>query len=258
MDDGTTSRPQRRFAEESKYSATQFEHNYPEGIENLYWTDARNMLIHRALVQRGLHRSKVLEIGCGKGVVVRYLRDRGVDCHGCELAAIDVYEGLAPYVHTGVDALELPEELRRSFDVVALFDVIEHVSDDAAFLRGIAERFASASTFMITVPSRAEIWSNYDEYYGHQRRYDLAMVERAARDAGLRVVEQRYVFHSLYAPALVQSQLGADREVVVDKLIPKSRAQRAVHRAMARFLVAESTLLPGRAPGTTILAFLSR
>ena len=66
----------------TEYSDAQYLANYPDGIEHYWWTRARNQVVQRLI--RGLPQTagRVIEIGCGRGVVVDSLRDSGIDCTG--------------------------------------------------------------------------------------------------------------------------------------------------------------------------------
>lgn len=98
------------------------------------------------------------------------------------------------------------------------------------------------------MPARPEIWTNYDDYYGHHRRYTRSSLEKEANKAGLETVDVGYLFHSLYLAARAVKLLGKDRRVKEET--PQNPW---VHRALARVLRAESRLLPSALPGTTVL-----
>ena len=65
---------------------------------------------------------------------------------------------------------------------------------------------------LITVPARQEVWSNYDEYYGHYRRYDLAKLRATITSIGFIPSELGYLY-GLLPPALLLPSLGMERPV---------------------------------------------
>jgi SAM-dependent methyltransferase len=60
---------------------------------------------------------------------------------------------------------------RGAFDVVGLFDVIEHLDDPVKALAS-ALGFAKPGGFVVgTVPALMALWSSIDEHAGHKTRY---------------------------------------------------------------------------------------
>ncbi|MBI1778623.1 MAG: methyltransferase domain-containing protein [Proteobacteria bacterium] len=238
------------------FSAAQYAEAYSEGVERHFWNAARNRIIASELgkVARGSGPlGKILEIGCGAGVVVRHLRQRGFDCHGAELAAAPIAADLKPFIATNVDATTLDPSFRESIGTILLLDVIEHVEVPVQFLRGILAAFPMARRVLLTVPARRELWSNYDEHYGHYRRYDMRSLRAFIRDADLRLERAAYLFHALY-PAMLLNRLTRRARTVV---IEPPRHER-VHRLLAVLFAWEARLLPAALPGTSILAVACR
>ena len=235
--------------------ATEFDHNqfdlaYPPGIEHHYWQLARHRIILDELKRLG-PTPKVLEVGCGCGLVVKYLRDRGVECRGAELSQAPVVDGAGDFVTVGIPAQELPEAERLGFDTLMLLDVIEHLPDPAGFIGDLLGAFPNVRNLLLTVPARQELWSNYDEFYGHLARYDLGMIDALSRELGWRVGVNRYFFRLLYPPA----RMIKSRSV---QITAPGACSRWLHRLIAGLAVAEYHLLPGGLPGTSIISRLSR
>jgi hypothetical protein len=138
---------------------------------------------------------------------------------------------------------------------VLLLDVLEHLPDPAEMLRSLTLAFPELATVLVTLPARSELWSNFDEYYGHYRRYDTAMATHLLRSAGLTVVESSYFFHSLYWPMRLSVGLGSRRSLEMSA--PKPRA-RLLHHALARVLEWDARLVPAGWSGTSVLAVARR
>ncbi len=101
------------------------------------------------------------------------------------------------------DCLHLDAEFRRSVDALLLLDVLEHIEDDVGFLRAIGDGFPNSRALIVTVPARAELWSNYDTHYGHFRRYDRPTLATTLEAGGFTLRHQRYFFQELYLPMLL-------------------------------------------------------
>ncbi|MEY2468069.1 MAG: hypothetical protein QOF21_767 [Actinomycetota bacterium] len=89
--------------------------------------------------------------------------------------------------------------------VCAVFlDVIEHVPDDVALLRAVADELPPGSTIAVTVPAFTLLWSRWDTTVGHYRRYNRKQIRRVLADAGLDAVDARYIFPELFPVAVVR------------------------------------------------------
>ena len=146
------------------YTDYQYDMHYPSGIEHHWWSLARNRLIAK-LLQRE-QEGAFLEVGCGKGVVVKGLKDCGFDIHGVELAQVKPMEGAEQLVDSGIDACDWDIERRAKITGLLLLDVIEHLPEPEEFLRKLETSFPKLAVVIITVPTRQEIWSNYDTWHG--------------------------------------------------------------------------------------------
>src|ERR1035437_10543364 len=91
----------------TEFDEQQFSSAFPVGLGAHYWNLARNrMMLDRV---KRLGGGSVLDVGCGPGIVVDYLRQQGVDCTGVELARLNISEHLREFIKTGVAAQDLPE-----------------------------------------------------------------------------------------------------------------------------------------------------
>ena len=59
-----------------------------------------------------------------------------------------------------------------TFDLVAAFDIVEHVDDDETALSELARVAAPASTLLLSAPLHASRWTKFDDLVGHRRRYE--------------------------------------------------------------------------------------
>jgi 2-polyprenyl-3-methyl-5-hydroxy-6-metoxy-1,4-benzoquinol methylase len=235
----------------TEYSDEQYQRNYPEGGENHWWPLARGRILRRVLAREVVPDAPMLEIGCGRGFVVRTLRDAGYECFGVELARAEPISGVASYIQTGLEAENLPATERQRYRAILLLDVIEHLPDAEAFLQGVQEAFVNASHVFVTVPARQELWSNYDEYFGHYRRYSVKMLEQLSKSLGWDLKDARYFFHSPYLPAWLLAKLGRDRQT---GLKSPTGVMKLVHQLVAFGMLADYLVLPGRLYGTSLVA----
>lgn len=226
------------------YNAARYAQAFPPGYEDHFWHQARRRVVLAELAKQRV--SAVLDIGCGPGQYVQAIRAAGYDGFGCEPGEAIVEATLAPYVLSRTDVEALPMEMRARVNVALLLDVIEHLPDPAAFLLRVKRALPRLETLIVTVPARAELWSELDRRAGHHQRFVLEDLIRLLHDVGFHVVDATYLFRMLYPVAWLTARRAHSR-VVASPRHPR------LHRALGRVLAAERRLLPRTLPGTSAL-----
>lgn len=171
--------------------------------ENHFWFVGRRRiffdLLERELGSRPGRR--VLEIGCGAGGMLRPLARFG-EVHGIDVAGDYVRacseRQLARMVTGSGDALPFAD---HSFDVVALFDVIEHIPDERRTLAEVRRVLKPGGTAFLSVPAYQFLFSQNDRVVHHQRRYTAGHITRRLREAGLAVKRVSY-FNTFLFPLI--------------------------------------------------------
>ena len=75
----------------------------------------------------------------------------------------------------------------RAFDLVCAFDVIEHVEDDRQVFSEVSRVLKDDGVLILSVPLHLNLWTEFDTWVGHARRYapaDLLAI-MAATQLGL-------------------------------------------------------------------------
>lgn len=118
--------------------------------------------------------SKILDIGCGPGLMLNDLTKLG------QVSAMDFSHDAIEFCKTknACDLRQgsLPNNVpfdKGVYDLVICLDVIEHVDDDYASVKTLNELLAPNGKMVITVPALMSLWSKWDEINEHKRRYDL-------------------------------------------------------------------------------------
>lgn len=238
----------------TEFTAAQYDSNYPDGFEHHWWFTARCRIVGNLVAASAPAKGRLLEVGCGRGMFVQSLRDAGFDCCGVELGNVRPLPSAAQHVRTGLNAVDLPLAERRRYDTIILLDVIEHIPDARSFLRGLADAFPTLSRIIVAVPAREELWSNYDEYYGHYRRYTIATLEQLSRELRWDLSHVTYFFHSVYLPAWFMASVRKTRKTGLN---PPRGFLRVLHKLISLGMVMDYYLLPSRLPGTSLIACLS-
>ena len=236
------------------FTASEYASNYPDGMDRHFWNRARNRVIERR-VRRALAVApgRVLDIGCGRGIVVDHLRRWGVDCSGVEISqAPPLNAAVASHLQMGCDIADLPADVRQIVRVGLLLDVLEHLPDPNTFLHRCRTILPGLKALVITLPARQELWSNYDEHYGHFQRHRLEDLPGLLLALPVRSLDTSYFFHGLYPPMLILNRLGCQRSFEFRP--PGGGLVGVVHRIMGGVFSLEDRLVPRRWPGTSLIA----
>ena len=170
----------------------------PSFFENLaaaedrhFWFRARNRVIEvlAAQLTAGLAPGfRVLEVGCGTGSALRALERA---CPRGTVVGMDLFgEGLHHARRHGSRLVQA--DLHRppfaaGFELVGVFDVLEHLADDVRVLADLARLLAPHGALLVTVPAGRRLWSFYDETVRHRRRYEVGELAASLREAGYEV-----------------------------------------------------------------------
>ncbi len=142
-------------------------------------------LLRHHLAGRRPHR--VLDLGTGVGGFLDGLAEIADHVHPADNDAVS----LRRCAERGFPAVALADGYRlpfrdASFDLVCLFDVLEHLDDDAAALREVHRVLMPDGLLFLSVPAYPWLYANNDRVAHHRRRYTRRMLSKLLADAGLR------------------------------------------------------------------------
>jgi SAM-dependent methyltransferase len=202
--------------------------------------------------------ARILELGAGTGHNLAMLSRFG-EIEASELDPV-ARELASQRLGRSVIEAALPDLSMfpaRSYDMIALLDVLEHVPDDKGSLTAIHERLKPGGALLLTVPINPWMWSAHDVAHHHHRRYRKAEIRKLAVDSGYEI-ELLSPFNSLlFPPIAVVRGIG--------KLIGKDDSDDAmpsapVNKALDLIFGMERALV-GRVPmpfGVSLVAVLRR
>lgn len=132
---------------------------------------------------------KVLDFGAGGGQFAAPLSQQGMD-----LTALEPDSGLQQRLRgQGLQVVGSTSEIRDgSFDYIYTLNVLEHIDDDAAALRGLHAKLRPGGKLLIYVPAFQMLYTSMDAKVGHVRRYTRAMLATRVRAAGFRIDRVAY------------------------------------------------------------------
>jgi SAM-dependent methyltransferase len=105
------------------------------------------------------HRGRLLDIGCGPGVMVEHLAGQGFEFYGVDISEEMIAEcrrrfGHLPGTSFSVGAIEHIDAPDAFFDVVVCVGVMEYLDDDVAAVRELARVLKPGGVAIVTVPNR--------------------------------------------------------------------------------------------------------
>lgn len=131
--------------------------------------------INESKVESGKSKVKLIDIGAGNGLFLKFFKSNGFQVAGIELERENVENMLKDPQLEGVDIRQGDiTQLTGSeqYDVVIASDVIEHIEKDGVAIEHLWSFVAPGGLLIITVPAHAHLYGKRDEAWGHFRRYD--------------------------------------------------------------------------------------
>jgi SAM-dependent methyltransferase len=171
---------------------------------NHWWFVARRAILS-GVIERVLPDKadrSILEAGCGTGGNLEMLSGFGTvrafepDDDACEIARS---KGIGD-----VEAGTLPDGIPFEgfdFDLIAAFDVLEHVEPDRESLTALSRRLTPEGRIILTVPALPWLWSQHDVRHHHFRRYTRRSLSETIEAAGLTLHKITY-FNMVLFPAI--------------------------------------------------------
>lgn len=189
---------------------------FPAAME---WLQDRMYALRAARVLaklKGKKNPRVLDIGCGRGLLLRAFQRQGCEVMGTEFsdgACKFAREVLSIPVKVGlIHELKFPDQ---SFDVVIMWHVLEHVSDPRPTLAEVSRILRPGGIFLVGVPDfgspEARLtqagWFHLDipRHLSHHTRGSL---EQSLRNAGMQPAWVSYLAPEYDCFSLVQSLLN--------------------------------------------------
>jgi 2-polyprenyl-6-hydroxyphenyl methylase/3-demethylubiquinone-9 3-methyltransferase len=174
-----------------------------EAIDAHWRGDARTL--------KPLAGKTALDVGCGAGLMCEPLARLGAKVTGVDAAPENV---AAAKAHASAQGLPIDYRaadvvtLKGSFDLVTSMEVIEHVTDPAAFIAALVARLADGGLMILSTPNRTPksklAMIQLGEGLGHIPKgthdWDKFLtpeeLEALATNAGLRIVDRRGLAYS--------------------------------------------------------------
>lgn len=156
-----------------------------------FWVRSRNRIFKHLVMTNRANASitRFFEIGCGTGDFIHTLSGES----SLAITGSEVYLKGLLYAKSCVPNVEFVQIdvtqnlVDAEFDLIAAFDVIEHVENDLAAIANMTQMLSESGKLIISVPQYQFMWSNIDEIVKHKRRYSRRDLIQKIEKNGLHV-----------------------------------------------------------------------
>lgn len=149
--------------------------------------------------------AKILDVGCGTGIMMQELRSYG------KIWGLDVNDKALQYCRAKKagdflfkanleQKLPFPEDF---FDLVVCLDVLEHIKKDQFVLSETKRVLRNDGFLVVIVPSYQRFFSYWDKVAGHYRRYDRKYLKNSLQQAGFSIEKISYFNLFALLPAVI-------------------------------------------------------
>ncbi|MBQ3626728.1 MAG: class I SAM-dependent methyltransferase [Synergistaceae bacterium] len=176
-----------------------------------FWFQGKRRIIDK-IIKTKVYRGaalKILEIGSGTGANLPVLSKYGhvtaveYDDYARSFIKADANVSVkSGYLPDGLDEIK-----NNKFDLICLFDVLEHIEDDNASLEAINNYLKPHGKFFMTVPAYQFMYSKHDKLLGHYRRDTLMQVKNLCAAHGFKILYAGY-FNCLLFPLMLAARVA--------------------------------------------------
>ena len=216
-----------------------------QGIsEDHWWFKGRREVISSVVGALINGRSaNIVEIGCGTGGNLKMLSKFG------NVTAVEMNEDAASCAEelTGREILrgELPYGLQniagKTFDLVCLLDVLEHIENDGEALKEIRKILAPHGKLLISAPAYRCLYGEHDRRMSHYRRYSRNSMEELLKANGYNVVYDSYMNMFLF-PAMLIARIFGKKHLSRD--FGAAMPCKLINSLLCKVFLIEKKLLP--------------
>jgi 2-polyprenyl-3-methyl-5-hydroxy-6-metoxy-1,4-benzoquinol methylase len=176
-------------------SIEQYEKSYLQYLDVGPSDEANHKALYDWLRQHAALEGGVLDVGCGGGKWVRYLRRQGIDAVGIEPSTA-IYER---FLQSESDIFTLGDiealvGTGSRYPVITAFDVLEHVPQPGLFLEALVQLLTPSGRLFISTPDGGSVTARLmGRYWYHYNQFHLSVfsersLKRAVEQSGLHVV----------------------------------------------------------------------
>lgn len=194
-----------------------YEDKYHVLEEKHWWFLARRNILE-ALLYKLQKSSKILEVGCGGGSLLKELQQKGYKNAG----GLDISKkAVAVCKKRGVKNVKVADAVATgysagSMDAVIASDVLEHIENEEKALKEWNRILKKGGKLLLFSPAFNFLWSEHDLANKHYRRYEAGNLAKLLKKNGFEVERLGYwnflLFLPISAMRLLQKAAGIDEK----------------------------------------------
>lgn len=224
-----------------------------------FWTRRRFEVLQRSAGGLITNAREIAEIGCGHGLLQLQIEDTyDREVTGFDLNQIALKQNVSR--RSAINCYDIYHRnpgLAGKFDLIFLFDILEHIADEDGFLSAALFHLAPGGKLAVNVPAGMWAYSTFDAAVGHVRRYSIASLRETAMRSGLAVKQWTYWGLPL-VPMLVLRKLWLLGQHDKDKIISKGFDSRGKFINNLVSAVSRCEPVPQEFLGIALMAVLER
>ena len=224
-----------------------------------FWIQRRFRVVQMFAGEAIKKAREMAEFGCGNGLLQKQIEAS----YQRSVTGLDLNEyALKRNVSTRsrvccYDIFEKNPKLEGLFDVIFLFDVLEHITDEDTFLQASLFHLSADGKVVVNVPAGPWAFSSYDRILGHVRRYMIGSLRRTAERNGLEVTDWTYWGLPL-VPTLAARKLWLDLHKNEGTIVQTGFDARSRWVNQALGFLSKLEPIPQKIVGTSLMAVLER
>lgn len=185
-----------------------YENKYHILEDKNWWFCSRRDIILKLLKKFSI-KSRILDIGCSKGVLINLLKLHGYkNVYGIDISKKAVLlckkRGLKNIYLQGVENTKFPS---NKFDIIICSDVLEHIKNQDKAIIEINRILKLGGKVICFVPAFNFLWSSHDIENMHYRRYSKNELYFLFKKNGYNILKISYWNFLLFTPVLILNHL---------------------------------------------------
>ena len=169
------------------------------------------------LILRHIRAGTVVDLGCGTGTFLALAPNHGLKGFG-----IEPYPKLAEFARNEMEvevyaSLEELEDIVNSVDVIALWDVLEHLENPREILKQVKDRLRPGGLLVIGVPNAASLGARLfgGHWVGwcvpiHMHHFTIDILRRLLNEHGFHILEERFIQYPFITIESFEMLMGKD------------------------------------------------